>query len=109
GCADEHNLHDLEAYTTRRYPRIRWILAHCARSFTYWPIRQAVDRLRLLPNIWYDLSAVTDIRPIITLFQQENLKRIFYGSDGVDATFFHGKYAALGRAWATLQADKHAL
>ena len=25
--------------------------------------------------------------------------RIFWGSDGVGAAFFHGHYAALGRAW----------
>jgi len=99
GCADEHNLNDLEEYTNKRYPRIKWILAHCARSFTYWPIQQAVERLRDMPNIWYDLSAVANVHPHLTLFQKENLKRIFYGSDGVDAVGFHGKYAAFGRYW----------
>jgi len=99
GCADDQNLTDLEEFTTKRYPKIKWILAHCARSFTYWPIRQAIERLRAMPNIWYDTSAVTDVRPMITLFAKENPKRILYGSDGVDATYFHGKYVALGRAW----------
>lgn len=99
GCADEMNLADLELYAHKRYPRIRWILAHCARSFTYWPIRQAVERLRDIPNIWYDLSAVTDVRPFITLFQKEDISRIFFGSDGVEATFWHGQYTAFGRAW----------
>ena len=106
GCADDMNLQDLEDYTTKRYPRIKWILAHCARSFTYWPIRQAIERLRHLPNIWYDLSAVCDVRPFITLFQKENKKRIFFGSDGVDSTFFHGTYLVLGRSWGTYFADK---
>lgn len=106
GCADQDNLRDLAEYTLERYPRIRWILAHCARSFTYWPIRQAIERLRDLPNIWYDVSAVTDLRPLITLFQRENPARILYGSDGVDATFFHGQYAALGRAWQYLDTDR---
>lgn len=105
-CADEENLRDLTEFTTRRYPRIRWILAHCARSFTYWPIRQGIERLRELPNIWYDVSAVTDVRPMITLFSGENPQRIFYGSDGVDATYFRGQYVALGRAWQTLDTDK---
>ncbi len=106
GCADEANLKDLEEFTTRRYPKVKWILAHCARSFTYWPIRHAVERLRELPNIWYDLSAVTDVRPFITLFQQEDPKRIFYGSDGVDSTYFHGQYVALGRAWQALDTER---
>ena len=106
GCADEYNLDDLEEFTTKRNPKVKWILAHCARSFTYWPIRHAVDRLRDMPNIWYDLSAVTDVRPFITLFAQEDPKRIFYGSDGVDATYFHGQYVALGRAWQGLDAER---
>jgi predicted TIM-barrel fold metal-dependent hydrolase len=109
GCADEWNLTDLEEYTTHRYPNIKWILAHCARSFTYWPIREAVDRLRDLPNIWYDLSAVTDVRPLITLFTKEDSRRILYGSDGVDATYFHGQYVALGRAWQSLDTSRFEL
>jgi hypothetical protein len=106
GCADELNLNDLYEYTASRYPKIKWILAHCARSFTYWPIRKAIDRLRDMPNIWYDVSAVTDVRPMITLFSRENPKRIFYGSDGVDATYFHGQYAAMGRAWQYVDIDR---
>ena len=105
GCADRKNLDDLEEFTTKRYPRIKWILAHCARSFTYWPIRQAVARLKQLPNIWYDVSAVTDVRPLITLFLEEDSRRIFFGSDGVEFMFFRGKYLALGRAWQALDTD----
>ena len=102
GCADELNLSDLQSFTGSRYPKIKWMLAHCARSFTYWPIRQSIDRLRDMPNIWYDVSAVTDVRPMITLFSREDHKRIFYGSDGLDATYFRGQYVALGRAWQGL-------
>jgi glutamate-1-semialdehyde 2,1-aminomutase len=106
GCADEQNLADLREYTTKRYPRIKWILAHCARSFTYWPIRHAVERLRDMPNIWYDLSAVNNVHPFLTLFQQEDLRRLFYGSDGVNATYFHGKYVAFGRYWYQVEPDE---
>lgn len=109
GCADELNLNDLHEYTHSRYPNIKWILAHCARSFTYWPIRQAIDRLRDMPNIWYDVSAVTDVRPLITLFSREDRRRILYGSDGVDATYFHGQYAAMGRAWQSVDVDRFQL
>ena len=105
GCADKHNLDDLEEYTTKRYPNIKWILAHCARSFTYWAIRHAIDRLRDMPNIHYDTSAVTEMRPQLTLFQKEDIRRIFYGSDGVAAAFFHGHYIALGRSWQHYDAD----
>lgn len=106
GCADAANLDDLAEYTTKRYPRIKWILAHCARSFTYYPIQEAVDRLRDMPNIWYDLSAVTTLYPFIVLFTKENLKRIFYGSDGIDSAFFHGKYVTFGRYWFQVYPDQ---
>ena len=106
GCADQHNLDDLEEYTTKRYPGIKWQLAHCARSFTYWHIQEAIDRLRDMPNIYYDTSAVTDVRPYITLLTKEDTKRIFWGTDGITAAFFHGHYAALGRAWQHFDADE---
>lgn len=106
GCADDLNLNDLRDFTSRRYPHIKWILAHCARSFTYWPIRKAIDQLRDLPNIWYDVSAVTDVRPLITLFSREDRRRILYGSDGIDATYFHGQYAAMGRAWQSVDSGR---
>ena len=109
GCADRHNLDDLEEYTTRRYPNIKWQLAHCARSFTYWPIRQAIERLRDMPNIYYDTSAVTDVRPYVTLLTQEDTKRIFWGTDGAVAAFFHGFYAAMGRSWQHFDADASGL
>ena len=40
GCGDKRNLSDLEEFTTKRYPNIKWILAHVARSFTYRPIEK---------------------------------------------------------------------
>ena len=106
GCADHLNLQDLEEYTTKRYPNLKWLLAHCARSFTYWPMQEAVERLRDMPNIHYDTSAVTDPRPYISLLTKEDTRRIFWGSDGVGAAFFHGHYAALGRAWEHYDADR---
>ena len=103
GCADEENLKDLEEYTTRRYPKIKWILAHCARSFTYWAIRQAVDRLRQMPNIWYDNSAVSDVMAHHALFEKEDHRRILYGSDNLIANAFHGRYVPLGRFWYQME------
>lgn len=103
GCADECNLKDLEAYT-RRYQNVRWILCHCARSFTYWPIRKAIDRLKAMPSIWYDLSAVNEMSVFVTLFKKEKLERMFFGSDLVPPNF-HGRTTALGRAWQCLLTD----
>ncbi len=95
GCADEHNLNDLEEYTNKRCPKVKWVLAHYARSFTYWPMGQAVERLRNMPNIGSDPSAATDLMPHYTLFKKEDHRRIkqafdsrinFQGSIGILST-----------------------
>ncbi|MEJ7594015.1 MAG: aminotransferase class III-fold pyridoxal phosphate-dependent enzyme, partial [Planctomycetaceae bacterium] len=41
-----------------------------------------------------------------TLFSREDRRRILYGSDGIDATYFHGQYAAMGRAWQSVDASR---
>ena len=108
GAADKENLKDLTEYTTRRYPRIKWILAHCARSFTYWAIREGIGRLRDLPNIWYDNSAVSDVMAHYTLFKKEDHRRILYGSDNLVANTLHGRYVPLGRFWYQMETPEYA-
>ena len=108
GCADEYNLQDLEEYTNRRYPKLRWILAHCARAFTYWPLPKAIERLRAMPNIWYDCSAVCDVMPHYTLFKEEDHRRILFGTDNLVANCFHGRYVAMGRFWYQIETPKYA-
>ena len=108
GCADEHNLRDLEEYTSRRYPNIKWILAHCARAFTYWPMPLAIERLREMPNIWYDCSAVCDVMPHYTLYKGEDHHRILFGTDNLGAGSFHGRYVAMGRFWYQFETPKYA-
>jgi glutamate-1-semialdehyde 2,1-aminomutase len=108
GCADEQNLIDLEEYTTKKYPNIKWILAHCARSFTYWPLQKAINRLRQIPNIWYDISAVSDVMAQYTLLSKEDHRRILYGSDNFTANAFHGRYVAMGRFWYQIGTPEYA-
>ena len=103
-CADEENLADL-ARLTKEYPRVQWQLAHCARAFAPWIIERAVGRLREMPNICYDVSAVCDVSVFWILFKRERIKRIFFGSDGVEAGFAHGKYFAFGRGWTHVYDD----
>ena len=81
-------------------------MAHVARSFTYRPIQRGIDTVKNLPNIWYDLSAVTDIRPFITLFKNENHKRFFYGTDGIESVSFHGSYTTFAHAHNQIETDK---
>jgi hypothetical protein len=51
------------------------------------------------------MSAVTDLRPFLSLFQQEDHKRLMFGSDAIDSTSFHGYYIPFGHAWQMLNTD----
>ena len=57
--ADPENLDDLDRLTVR-YPRVQWVLAHCARSYYDRPLLKAADRLKRIPNLWYEISSVCD-------------------------------------------------
>ncbi len=98
GPADAGNLEDLR-HLTRRYPRVQWILAHCARGFNPRHLELALPALRDLPNIWYDTSAVTELYAHYLLFAHEDRGRLLFGSDNVAAGSVHGLYPAYGHAW----------
>ncbi len=98
GPADPANLNDLRAYTAR-YPRIRWILAHCARGFNACLLEKSIHELKHIPNLWYDTSAVNDLYAHYLLLKHEDIHRIMFGSDNVLAGCAHGKYITYARAW----------
>ena len=106
GVADPENLDDLETYTSR-YPRVRWILAHCARAFNAFMLEKAIHRLKYLPNLWYDTSAVNDLFTHFLLLKHEDRKRIMFGSDNVRAGCMRGKYITYGRAWESYEGNEH--
>ncbi len=98
GAADPENLADLE-YLDRKYPRVTWQLAHCARAFNSRSLEKSIHRLKHLEHITYDTSAVCDLYSFYLLLKHENPNRILYGSDLVAASACHGNYITWGRAW----------
>ena len=98
GIANPENLADL-AHLTKRYPNVRWILAHCARAFNPATLENIIRKLRDMPNIFYDLAAVCNARSIWLLFRHEALSRIFFGTDNIAAGGIHGQYIAWGKGW----------
>ena len=98
GAADPENLADL-ADLTRRYPHIRWILAHCARAFHPYTLEKSVFVLRDLPNLHYDLSAVCEARSHYLLMKHEDPVRLLFGTDNICAGGVHAKYITWGRGW----------
>ena len=106
GIADEQNLNDL-ARLTADYPNVKWILAHCARSYSYWALEKAASRLRQIPNLWYDTSSVCESDAIEALFDAVGPDRVMYGSDDLPVGAGRGKYVTFGQGWAYLSPTNH--
>jgi len=99
--ADEENISDF-LRLTKKYSRVRWILPHLGRSQVSWPLERVVDRLKDLPNVWYDFSGVCDSDVISVALQNLPLDRIMYGSDNLPFGLLRGTYVGFGFAWAYL-------
>ena len=100
GIADEQNIQDL-TNLTRRYPKVRWDLAHMARSSVAWPLERAIGRLKELPNVWYDFSSVTNADVFMLAFRNFALERIMFGSD-IPSDLRRGTMVGFGMGWALL-------
>jgi len=105
--ADPENVEDLLRLSAR-YPNAKWVLAHCARSYSSWAIEASAVKLRGLPNVWYDTSTVCDSDALDALYTGVGVDRIMYGSDDMIGPM-RGKYITFGRAWAYLSPDNHAM
>lgn len=99
--ADGENLDDLERLA-EKFPRLRWCLFHCARSYSDWPLAKAAPRLRGIPNVWYETSSVCETDAFDALFELAPRNRISYGSDDLAVGVSRGKYVAYGRAWVSM-------
>ncbi len=58
--ADPSNQHWIRTYC-ETYPDMQLILAHAARGFNPYHTMEGLAALRGLPNLWCDMSAVTDV------------------------------------------------
>ncbi len=106
--ADPQNIADLVRLSAK-YPNAKWILAHCARSYSAWAIEKAAKELKDLPNVWYDTSSVCESDAIEALCAGVGVERVMYGSDDIPVGVLRGKYIAFGFAWAYLSEANHSL
>ncbi len=106
--ADPQNLEDLLRLTDA-YPNVKWILAHCARSYSDWVVRRAADTLARLKTVWYDTSSVCEADAILALIEAVGVGRVMYGSDDLPVGAMRGKYIAFARGWAYLSEKNHSL
>jgi len=107
GVADNENINDL-IFLSEKYPNVKWILAHCARSYSAWGIEKAAKKLRDLKNIWYDCSTVCESDALDALYTGVGVDRVMYGSDDMIGPM-RGKYISFGMAWSNINEDNHSL
>jgi glutamate-1-semialdehyde 2,1-aminomutase len=101
GPEDPENIKDLKRLT-EEYPRVKWQLAHCARSFNPLFLERSISQLKEIPNLWYDTSAVCESEVFDILFREVPTDRILYGSDHMPGHVDGGKYVAFARGWMYL-------
>ncbi|GIS63457.1 MAG: hypothetical protein CM1200mP2_56820 [Planctomycetaceae bacterium] len=91
-------------FTTPRVPQRSLDPGPLCTQFHLWPIKHAIERLRDMPNIHYDTSAVTDVRPYVTLLTGED-PAAFSGGPTVWGGVLPRPLPGLGRAWQHFDAD----
>ena len=107
GVAEDENINDL-IFLSEKYHNVKWILAHCARSYSAWGIEKAAKKLRDLKNIWYDCSTVCESDALDALYTGVGVDRVMYGSDDMIGPM-RGKYISFGMAWSNINEDNHSL
>ncbi len=97
GIADEDNVNDL-LRLSNRYPKIKWDLAHMARSSIAWPLERSIEKIKDVPNFWYDFSSVTYSDVFTLAFRHLPLDRIMFGSD-IPCDLLRGTIVSFGYGW----------
>jgi glutamate-1-semialdehyde 2,1-aminomutase len=65
----------------RRFPGIRWILAHCGAMFNPRGLKRCVQRLRAFPNVWYDTALICEVDTLAIVLRHADRTRVLFGTD----------------------------
>ncbi len=98
GPADEKNLADLELLC-KKFPNVKWILAHCARAFNSAHLEHSISRLSALESVFMDTSAVSDPYAHYITVKHFDREKILFGTDNIAAGSARGKYVTFGYGW----------
>lgn len=78
--ADPENLSYVKSHA-KRYPDVKFILAHCARSFAAWTGIESFAELRGIDNIFYDFSGICESPQMFMLLKTAGIDKCMWGSD----------------------------
>jgi glutamate-1-semialdehyde 2,1-aminomutase len=99
--ADPDNIRDIELLS-KKYPKSKWVLAHCGRCFRPNLFERAADRLNKLPNVYVDTAAVCDPLVFMEVYKNFDTSRVLFGTDNVAAGGVRGRYVEAGLFWVLL-------
>jgi glutamate-1-semialdehyde 2,1-aminomutase len=101
--ADASNQHWIRHYC-ETYPNMQLILAHAARGFNPYHTIEGLATLKGLPNLWCDMSAVTDVGACEAIVEILGHKRLLYGTD-FPVSHVRGRCVAIGDGFLWLYED----
>lgn len=100
---DPANQQALREYS-RRFPNVRWILAHAARGFNIYDLQEGIDSIRDLDNMFCDTSAVTEPEAVAIVLQALGTQRVMYGSD-FPVSHLRGRCVTVGDSFLWLSPE----
>ena len=95
--ADPSNQHWIRTYC-ERYPDMKLILAHAARSFNPVWAMEGIHTLKGLPNVYCDTAAIGEVGACEAIIEHLGHDRLLWATD-FPITHMHGNY--VGSAPAT--------
>jgi predicted TIM-barrel fold metal-dependent hydrolase len=101
--ADPSNQHWIRHYC-ETYPDMQLILAHAARGFNPYHTIQGLAALRGLPDLWCDMSAVTDVGACEAIIELLGHDHLLYGTD-FPVSHLRGRCVAIGDNFVWLYDD----
>ena len=92
--SDPENMRQIKEIA-RNFPRIKLILAHCARAFAAWTAIESVAELVPYENVFFDFSAICESPSMIAILGKIGASRCMWGSD-YNVSMMLGKAISLG-------------
>jgi predicted TIM-barrel fold metal-dependent hydrolase len=93
--ADPANIEDI-INICLSWPKAKIVLAHIGRSYGPYFLEKAIDKIKDLENLYYDLAAVNDGEVIELLLENVSPSKVIYGTD-IPITLERGKHLCINR------------
>lgn len=92
----------------KAYPNATLVLSHCGRGFAAWTVMENAHRLKEVPNVYFDVSAICESPAIFACVRAVGVKRVLWGSDYPVSTM-RGKCVSLADRFLWLYEEHIAL